>query len=95
MDKDKVLKLAELARIKIGDAEAENLSREFESILGYVSEVKKVDKLNKSDKLSKDFAIRNVFREDSEGHESGLYTEKILSQAPSRKGDYIKVKKIL
>lgn len=37
----------------------------------------------------------NVMREDGEPHESGLYTEKLLSAAPQREGQYIKVKKIL
>jgi hypothetical protein len=34
-------------------------------------------------------------REDGEPHESGIYTQKILEQAPAREKDYIKVKKIL
>ncbi|MEK7135496.1 MAG: Asp-tRNA(Asn)/Glu-tRNA(Gln) amidotransferase subunit GatC [Patescibacteria group bacterium] len=96
MDKIQVLSLAKLARIKIGDQEAENLSHEFESILKYVGEVGEVGKLNQLEKFSKeDFLVRNVMRKDSEGHESGLYTEKILAEAPAREGDYIKVKKIL
>lgn len=37
----------------------------------------------------------NVMREDTEPHESGIYTEKLLSAAPQREGQYIKVKKIL
>ena len=39
--------------------------------------------------------VLNVMREDKDPHEAGLYTEKILEQAPAREGDYIKVKKIL
>jgi len=41
MNKEKVLNLAKLARIEIGDSEAENLTREFDAILGYVGEVKR------------------------------------------------------
>lgn len=96
MDKEKVLNLAKLARIEIGDEEAESLSKEFDIILGYVGEVKKVDKVDKVDKLDKEESpSRNVMREDREPHESGIYTEKILAQAPAREGAYIKVKKIL
>ena len=40
MDKEKVLKLAKLARINVSDEEAENLTQEFESILNYVSDLK-------------------------------------------------------
>jgi aspartyl-tRNA(Asn)/glutamyl-tRNA(Gln) amidotransferase subunit C len=94
MDSEKVLNLAKLSRISISNEEAESLSQEFESILGYVGEVKSVEAGEKN--LSpEDFPIRNVFREDSEGHESGIHTEKILSEAPAREGNYIKVKKIL
>ncbi|MEX2013627.1 MAG: Asp-tRNA(Asn)/Glu-tRNA(Gln) amidotransferase subunit GatC [Parcubacteria group bacterium] len=96
MDKDKVLNLAKLARIELGDKEAENLTREFAAVLDYVGEVKEVDKFDKSEKFNKEeFPVRNVMREDAEPHESGLYTKKILEQAPAREGGYIKVKKIL
>ena len=37
----------------------------------------------------------NITREDEKPHKSGVYTKKILSEAPEREGDYIKVKKIL
>lgn len=93
MNKDEVLKLAKLARIGMGDEEAEKLSREFDSILGYVSEVKSVQPSSQAE--DGELPVRNIFREDGEPHESGIYTEKILSQTPSREGNYLKVKKIL
>lgn len=94
MDKEKVLALAKLSRIDISDSEAESLSHEFESILNYVGEVKSI-KANSLELSADSFSIRNVMREDNAGHESGIYTEKILNEAPSREGDFIKVKKIL
>ncbi len=94
MDKDKVLGLAKLARIEMGEVEAEKLSQEFEAILGYVGEVKSIATV--SDGLEKgNSSLRNVLREDGEPHESGIYTESILSQAPAREGNFLKVKKIL
>ncbi len=98
MDKDKVLNLAKLARIEIGDEEAESLSSEFGAILGYVGEVKGVTSpqpLSLARRGEEGRGVSNVMREDVGPHESGLYTEKILEQAPAREGDYIKVKKIL
>lgn len=94
MDKDKVLKLAQLARIDMEENEAETLSREFDAILKYVGEVKSIPS-NSKDLKKEDFALKNVMREDGEPHESGIYTESILNQAPQREGDYLKVKKIL
>ena len=94
MDKDKVLDLARLARIELSDAEAAKLSKEFDAILNYVSEVKGITAGDGGHEPA-DFAVRNIMREDGEPHESGVYTEDILSQAPAREGDYLKVKKIL
>ena len=93
MDKDKVMSLAQLARLDISDTEAENLSREFEAILGYVGEVKNVTK--NSQPTTDSYVVKNVMRGDIEAHESGIYTEKILAEAPRTEGGYIKVKKIL
>ena len=93
-----MLSLAKLARIEIGDEEAESLTREFEAILGYVGEVKSITSpqpLSLLKERGKGRGVFNVMREDIEPHESGLYTERILEQAPAREGDYIKVKKIL
>ncbi len=89
-----MLKLANLARIKISPTEAETLSREFDAILGYVSEVKGAATKDGGQEPS-NFATRNVMREDGEGHKSGLYTETLLAAAPGRSENYFKVKKIL
>ena len=94
MDREKVLNLAKLARIKISEAEADSLSHEFEAILQYVSEVKSVSGADQSS-TPESFPNRNVLREDSEGHDSGIYTKQILAEAPATEGGYIKVKKIL
>ena len=92
MNKEKVLDLAKLARISISDEEAENLSHEFDVILNYVGEVKDLKLPAKSFQLK---ASVNVMREDGEPHETGMYTKKILNEAPAREGNYFKVKKIL
>ena len=94
MDAEKVLKLAELARIRISPEEAGDLSREFGAILNYVSEVK-VASGGAGEKIPVQFPVRNIMREDNDGLEPGLYTEKLLTAAPKRDGDYLEVKKIL
>jgi aspartyl-tRNA(Asn)/glutamyl-tRNA(Gln) amidotransferase subunit C len=91
MDKEKVLNLAKLARIEVSDEEAGALVREFDSILKYVGEIKEV-----AEKVPGTFSsVRNIMREDTEPHESGIYTEELLNAAPQREGDYVRVKKIL
>ncbi len=96
MDREKVLHLAKLARIRLSNEEAESLSHEFEAILNYVGEVKGAIKGgDKGQPLPTSYPVRNVMREDGEGHEPGIYTEKLLAEAPATERNYFKVKKIL
>jgi aspartyl-tRNA(Asn)/glutamyl-tRNA(Gln) amidotransferase subunit C len=91
-NRDDVEKLADLARIKLTEAEAEGLAAELDSILAYVSLIQKAASAAPA-RVAGD--RKNVMREDSEPHESGIYTEALLNQVPQREGAYVKVKKIL
>jgi aspartyl-tRNA(Asn)/glutamyl-tRNA(Gln) amidotransferase subunit C len=95
MDKTEVLKLANLARIKLTEEEAQKLSGEFQSILGYVGEIKEVSSKDDSARTPGAFPIRNIMRKDSEGHEGGVFSERLLKEAPLSEAGYVKVKKIL
>lgn len=89
-----MIDLAKLARIDIDEKEAESLSHEFDVILNYVGEIKNTKVLPLiSDSQGK--TLGNIMREDVKPHESGIYTKKVLEQAPMNEGYYIKVKKIL
>lgn len=91
--KEELKGLADLARMDITDAEVDKLTKDVDSILGYVGQIKDaVDSLPKEAALPK---LRNVIREDVVTNSPGQYAEKILNSAPSREGQYIKVKKIL
>lgn len=83
--------LANLSRIKLAEEEKEKMTSEIESILGYVSQVTKL----KSEEIKIDHKVFNVLREDVVLNESGEFSEKLLSLAPEREGNYFKVKKIL
>jgi aspartyl-tRNA(Asn)/glutamyl-tRNA(Gln) amidotransferase subunit C len=84
--------LAGLARIVIDDKEKELLRHDLGEILAYVSQVKEV-----SAELgaAKEGELRNIMRNDENPHPSGQFTEDLLSAAPGRQGDRIRVKKIL
>ena len=86
-------KLAELSRIAISPEEKESFRKDMDSILGYVDQVQKVSANLSEEK--KAGLVRNVMREDSNPHESGIHTETLISAAPKRQGNYLKVKKIL
>lgn len=87
-----VKKLAALARIRIGDAELEKFTSEFDAILAYVSQLEKLELPSVGDGKP---ALRNVMREDGEPHATGKYTEKLAEQFPTREGDALSVKQII
>lgn len=86
--------LAALARISLTREEKEKMRSEFDAILAYVASIREVSATVAKNARSIT-ATLNVMREDADPHESGVYTEALLSVAPKREGDYIKVKKIL
>ncbi len=89
---EEVKKLALLSRIKLSSEEEVSMQNEISSILGYIDQINKVefgkDHIDQS-------ARKNIWREDENETESGIFTEKLLSNAPQREGNYVKVKKIL
>ena len=85
-------KLAKLSRISLSNAEKESLRTDLDSILGYVAEIKEVSGKNAT---GAEPYHRNVLRLDEAPHVSGMYTEALLSSAPEREEQYVRVKKIL
>lgn len=88
-----IVKLSQLARIKIAPEEQESLRTQIESILGYIDQIKAAAKVSES--VPEVGSLHNIMREDGDAHASGEFTEKILSSAPAREENYLKVKKIL
>ncbi len=93
MKKEDIRHLGMLSRIKLTDDEVESFGAEIDSILEYVSVVKKI--ASDGDVIKKIGPIYNVFRDDVVTNETGEYTERILREAPQTKRGYIQVKKIL
>ena len=99
---EEVKKLAALARIKIGDAELENFTSEFDAILAYVGQLEKLDLPTGSEREKP--LLHNVMREDGEPHEAGSIP-KLAEQFPQRsssaeatedkEGVYLEVKQII
>lgn len=84
-------KLAELSRIKINDSEKAGLTKEIDSILQYVDQIKKAT-------VNVDFkptpgAVHNIYREDVA--KPFPNREDLLDEAPNRVGEFIAVKKII
>ena len=93
ISKDDIKKLADLARIEIGDEEASQLAGDMDSILGYVGQVSAVaGEMKEGVELGPVF---NVMREDGDPTPPGTHTDVLLAEAPETKDGYLKVKKIL
>lgn len=91
ISKEKVEHIAKLARMELSEEEKEKFTRELSSILDYVEQLNKVDVSKVGERITES---KNITREDTK-YKIPDTRYKLLKQAPSRKGDYIKVPKIL
>ncbi len=85
--------LAKLARIELTEDDKKSLLKEFDSILGYVDQLKKV-KVS-MDEAGRVGAVKNVTRPDVVENTSAEDRERLLKEAPHREGDFIAVKKMI
>lgn len=90
--KQQVEHIAKLARIKISDQEKELYTKQLVKILDYVGELKEVNTQD-TKPTHHVMAIVNAGREDKV--KRFKESEKILSQAPKREGNFWKVKAVL
>ena len=84
--------LAALARIDIDEAEMKKLEAEIPMILSFAAKVQEVAGTAMVDTNP---PHKNVMREDGNPHETGLYTEALLSAAPEREKGYVSVVQVL
>ncbi len=91
---EEIEKLALLSRLTLSSEEKERMRSECDSILGYIATIQKVSATS-TERTRSIVATVNVMRDDGSPHESGIHTEALVSAAPRREGNYIKVKKIL
>lgn len=93
MTKEEILHLGNLARIKLSDDETTRLQAEISDILDYVDVL---GELVADKELTKKVGpVHNVFREDVVTNEPGEFTKDIVAAFPDKKGNHLKVKKIL
>jgi aspartyl/glutamyl-tRNA(Asn/Gln) amidotransferase C subunit len=95
ISKEDIEGLAQLARLKLKDGEAQALGSDINSILGYVGQV---HAFNADSSALEKPLLRNVMRQDlpREATDPLLHKEEsVRAQFPAREGDYNAVKKIL
>ncbi len=89
MELSDIKKLATLARIDMTEQEMEDLKKDFDSILGYIDQIRSVD-VPESDFVSD---VRNVARADEATSFAGR--ENIIKQFPDNDEDALKVPSVL
>jgi aspartyl-tRNA(Asn)/glutamyl-tRNA(Gln) amidotransferase subunit C len=90
--KDTVKYVAHLARIDLKAEELEKLSRELESILGFIDKLKEVN-IDKIAPTSHILPINNVLRDDLPAE--SLPAEEALGNAPQKHGKFFTVPKVI
>lgn len=84
--------VANLARIRLTEAEINNFKGQFADILSYMEKLNKVDTA-KVPPTSHILPVKNIFREDQV--DESLPPEKALNNAPQKKGNLFKVPRIV
>jgi len=90
---DEIRRLARLSKIQLSDDEVEQYRKEFEKILGYVSQLQSADTKGLKP-TSQVTGLVNVTRPD-EIHDYGVSKEQLIDLAPEQEDGYIKVQRIL
>lgn len=99
ISREDIAKLASLSRLKLSEEETERMQKDMGSILAYVDKLKAVTDTQGSETGPVMSVNKNVMRADTNPHEGGIFTDKLISLAPRAEiaadGKYVKVKKIL
>ncbi len=86
-------KLAQLSRIKLTDDDTKSLVKEFDSILGYIDQLKKVTvSLDSEGRVG---AVKNIMRPDVVEDVTQEDRRRLLDEIPHREGDFVAVKKVI
>jgi len=101
ISKEQIEHVAKLARIELTEKEQEKYSHDLSSILDYIDKLGKVDTKDVK-AIQQITGLETVTRKDATGNKKPASPagrqetrNKILEQAPEKKGNYYKVPKIL
>ncbi len=93
IDPQTVRYVAWLSRIELDDREISRFGEQLTKIIGHIAELKEVDTENIPPTTHVLPSMKNVFREDV--LKPSISTDDALLNAPSRKGNFFKVPKII
>jgi aspartyl-tRNA(Asn)/glutamyl-tRNA(Gln) amidotransferase subunit C len=88
IDREQVLHVARLARLRLDDMEVERMARELSGVLDHVDKISELD-LDGAEPTTHVVALENVLREDEP--QPSLPRERALEQAPDAGDDGFRV----
>jgi len=97
LNEKEIKHLALLARLEIKDSQIKNLLKDIKSIIDYISSLNKVKLDKEKENLTYEIESNslNFLRNDDGQSLSNDTRQEILNQAPDKKDNYFKVKKII
>jgi aspartyl-tRNA(Asn)/glutamyl-tRNA(Gln) amidotransferase subunit C len=93
IDKKAVTKVALLSRLELDEKETELYSTQLAAILSYIDKLNEIDTSNVLPTSHVLPTLKNVFRKDS--LKKSLDVSDVLSNAPSKEGDFFKVPQVI
>jgi aspartyl-tRNA(Asn)/glutamyl-tRNA(Gln) amidotransferase subunit C len=97
LNEKEIKHLALLARLEIKDSQIKSLLKDIKSIIDYISSLNKVKLDKEKENLTYEIESNslNFLRNDDGQSLSNDTGQEILNQAPDKKDNYFKVKKII
>ncbi len=94
LTREEVLRLAELANLKLNEQELEKLKKQLSETLDYIDNLNSIDtsKISPTDNVT---GLNDVFFEDGEENKRGLSAQEALKNTKRKKDNYFEVNKIL
>ena len=89
---DQVQKVAKLARLRLSDAEARDMSAKLSAVLDYVAKINELD-IENVEPMAHAMELSNVLREDVP--QPGMAIENVLANAPDKSPPFFKVPKVI
>jgi len=93
IDKKTVTKVALLSRLELDEKETALYSTQLAAILTYIDKLNEIDTKNVLPTSHVLPTLKNVFRKDS--LKNSLDAADVLSNAPSKEGDFFKVPQVI
>lgn len=83
--------LASLARLAISETEKQKLEKEVPNILAFIDTIQSAH----VDHTPTNTALRNVLRDDVQPHDTAMFTDRIIAEAPESTNNRIVVKQVV